>query len=475
MKYYYIPHNLDLDKLVHENYPKFKPFKKQKLAYILSLLNKLRISNKDLLFDSYTPLNAQLLQEYVKNYKDYLNYLINDLKIVETDNQYISGKKSRGYRFICTYQTMVKPYKVTDWTMRKKMKIEENKALFSVEKLNYLTKWFNDGLDIDFNKCHTFLKREFKIKNRCPELRDYDVIKKKYKIPLNQLNRSLIAVNTIDIKSFFLKRDDNVNRFHSNLTNLNSQLRNAITYKGEPLISIDITNSQPYLSTLLFNKEFWQKKSQVYKSNITTTNDYITISKLLNNYFYYIMLGETSVSTDVKGFEKYIDLVRSGLLYEYLQKQFKNQLKVDYASRKHVKTAVFQTLFTGNTFIGQKEAAPKKIFAELFPEVYEVFKQIKKKDKTLLPRLLQSIESYLIIDVICKRIGKELPEAPIFTIHDSIATTKVYVEAIQQIMLEECTKAIGFAPKLTIEKWEKEKMDEYLIELKNKTIGNEVA
>jgi hypothetical protein len=472
MKYYYIPHNLRLDELVHENFPKFKPFKKQKLAYILSLLNKLRISNKDLLFDSYTPLNAQLLQEYVKNYKDYLNYLINDLKIVETDNQYITKKKSRGYRFIDTYQTMVKPYKVTDWTMRKKMKIEENKALLTVKKLNYLTKWFNDGLEIDFNKCHTFLKREFNIKNRYPELKDYNVVKQKYKIPLNQLNRSLIAASTIDIKSFFLKRDNNVNRFHSNLTNLNSQLRNAITYKGEQLISIDIANSQPYLSTLLFKKEFLEKKSQV---SSTDTSNYITINKLPNNYFYYIMLGETPVSLDIKGFVKYIDLVRRGLLYEYLQKQFKEQLRVGYASRKQVKTAVFQTLFTSNTFIGQKEAAPKKIFAELFPEVYEIFKHIKKKDKTTLPRLLQSIESYLIIDVICKRIGKELPQAPIFTIHDSIATTKEYVGVVQQIMLEECTNAIGFAPKLTIEKWEKKKMDKYLDELKNRATSIEVA
>ena len=471
MKYYYIPHNLRLDELVHENYPKFKPFKKQKLAYILSILNKLRISNKDLLFDSYTPLNAQLLQKYVNNYKDYLNYLIRDLKIVETDNQYITGKKSIGYRFIDTYQTMVKPYKVTDWAMRKKMKIEENKALMTVRKLTYLTKWFNDGLEIDFSKCYTFLKEEFNIKTRYPELRDFNINKQSYKIPINQLNRSVIAISKIDNKVFSLKRDDNVYRFHNNLTNLNSELRNAITYNGEQLVSIDIANSQPYLSTLLFKKEFWNWN----KKNPISINKYITINKLPNNYVYYIMLGETSVSLDNKGFGKYIELVRKGLLYEFLQKQFKEQLKVDYTSRKQVKTAVFQTLFTGNSFIGQKEAAPKKIFAELFPEVYEVFRQIKKKDKTTLPRLLQSIESYLIIDLICRRIGKELPEAPIFTIHDSIATTKENVDAIQQIMLEECTKAIGFAPKLTIENWEKVKMDEYLIELKNRVVSNEVA
>jgi hypothetical protein len=467
MKYdYYVPNNLKIDELVLNNYPKFKPFNIEKLLYILTLINSVRTSNKDLVFESYSKLNSTLLQNWVKNYKEYLNYLINDLKIIESDNRYVVGKKSKGFRFIDEYQTMVKPYVVNDFIMIKKMTHQYNKANLSVKSLNYLTKWF-DGLEINFSKCREFLKQEYDLKMAYPYLRDFDIVKEKYKIPINQFNRNLIAVNNIDNNCYFLKRDDNVLRFHSNLTNMSSVLRNAITYKGEKLYSIDVKNSQPYLSVALFDKEFWSK-------SLINTNK-LTIYKLYNSYLYYIMLVETSESLVDKDFNLYIDLVKRGTFYEYLAKKYKSKLGLEYSDRKQVKSAVFQTLFTANTFIGQDKAAPKRLFADLFPEVYEVFKIIKKKDKTLLPRLLQSIESYLVIDVICKRIGKELPKAPIFSIHDSIATTSVYKDKVREIMLDEFNKSIGFAPKLSEEEWSLENMDNELLKLRSRIKENCVA
>jgi hypothetical protein len=468
MKYnYYVPFNLNIDELVSNNYPKFKPFKKEKILYIFTLINSVRSSNKDLLFESYSQLNSTLLQNWIQNYKEYLNYLINDLKVIESDNSYVIGKKSRGFRFVDKYQTMVKPYVVNDFNMRKKMKNEYNKANLSVKNLNYLTKWFDDGLEINFSKCHEFLKQEFNLKTAYPYLRDFDIVKEKNKIPINQFNRNLIALNNIDNNCYFLKRDDNILRFHSNLTNMSSVLRNAITYKGEKLYSIDVKNSQPYLSVALFDKEFWNKSPN-------NTNK-LTIYKLLNSYLYYIMLVETPKTLINKDFKKYVNLVKSGEFYEYLAEEYKSKLGLEYADRKQVKSAVFQTLFTGNRFIGQQKAAPKKLFSELFPDVYDVFKVIKKKDKSLLPRLLQSIESYLIIDVICKRIGKELPKAPIYSIHDSIATTLEYKDKVEHIMLDEFKKSIGFEPKLSVEEWNIDNMDKELSKLKSRIKESNVA
>jgi hypothetical protein len=464
---YFIPFNLKIDELVLSKYPKFKPFKKEKLLYILSLINTVRISNKDLMFESYSQLNSTLLQSYIHNYKDYLNYLINELKIIETDNSYVVGEKSKGFRFKDKYQTMIKPYIVSDFVMRRKMKIEYNQAYSSVENLSYLTKWFDDGLEINFSKCREFLKEEYNLKVTYPYLKDFDVVKEKYKIPINQFNRNLIAVSNIDNNCYFLKRDNNVLRFHTNLTNMSSVLRNAITYRGEKLYSIDVKNSQPYLSVVLFNKGFYSK-------SIIDINK-LNINKLYNSYLYYIMLVETSESLVNKDFGKYINLVRNGGFYEYLAEEYKTKLGLECTDRKQVKSAVFQTLFTGNTFIGQQKAAPKRLFADLFPDVYDIFKLIKKKDKSLLPRLLQSIESYLVIDVICKRISKELPKAPIFSIHDSIATTMEYIEKVKEIMLDEFNKSIGFAPELSVEEWSIENIDNELLKLKSRVKENYVA
>tara|TARA_R110002167_G_scaffold88_3_gene602 strand:+ start:113 stop:613 length:501 start_codon:yes stop_codon:yes gene_type:complete len=162
-------------------------------------------------------------------------------------------------------------------------------------------------------------------------------------------------------------------------------------------------------------------------------------------------------------------LVVNGQLYDFLEKEFGKNLGVRYGNRQEVKAAVFQVLFTDNRFIGQKEAAPKKMFQGLFADVYDVFAKIKRQDSTLLPRLLQSIESYLIIDVIAKRISLEYPDAPIFTIHDSITTTEEYVERVTKIMQEELVRAIGYAPVLQTERWDKIKIVDYLVKLETKS------
>ena len=156
-------------------------------------------------------------------------------------------------------------------------------------------------------------------------------------------------------------------------------------------------------------------------------------------------------------------------LYEFLEAQFGATLGMEYCDRQDVKAAVFQVLFTNNRFIGQKEAAPKKMFQTFFPDVYEVFAKIKSKDSTLLPRLLQSMESYLIIDVIAKRISEEYPEAPIFTIHDSISTTDEYLAPVSKIMNEELTRAMGHPPILQVEHWDKQKIYDNLKKLEQRT------
>ena len=57
-----------------------------------------------------------------------------------------------------------------------------------------------------------------------------------------------------------------------------------------------------------------------------------------------------------------------------------------------------------------------------------------------------------------KRISKERPTLPIFTIHDSIATTVGNEDYIQKVMQEELTKHIGHPPTLSVEYWTPENM-----------------
>lgn len=444
----YIPENLKLDELISNKPPDFRPFKRDSLCYILHLINTLPLSNKKLLSKKFIPINATLLKEVINNYKDYLIYLEKDLNIIESDNQYIVGEKSKGFRFSKEYRTKVKEIPIVDFTLWKNLNLRKKRNELTVSNLGYLTKWFNAGLEIDFDKANKFLNEEYNLKMDNKSLWDIDNMGK-YISPLNQYNHSFICAEKIHRKDFNIKMDDNVMRLHSNLTNMRTVLRNALTYKGEKLYSIDLRNSQPYLTVGILN------------------NNIIKILKY-NYNSYYIMLGELLGAIENKGFDKYIDLVVQGKLYDFLEDKFSNELGIQFESRRKVKQVIFQVLFTDNRFIGQKDAIPKKLFKKLFPEVYEVFSRIKRKDSSLLPRLLQYIESRLFINIIAKRISKELPDAPIFTIHDSIVTIEQFVESVEIIMSEELENAIGYKPTLEIEKWDSMNLDIYLQNLTDK-------
>ena len=114
---------------------------------------------------------------------------------------------------------------------------------------------------------------------------------------------------------------------------------------------------------------------------------------------------------------------------------------------------MFMVLFTDNRFIGQEEAAFKRLFRDLFPAVYQVFNRIKKGQKNRLSIILQRIESYLFLDVICKDISKINPDIPIFTIHDSIATTEDHYQTVLNQMEDTLKAYVGHVPKLQIEHW----------------------
>jgi hypothetical protein len=74
-------------------------------------------------------------------------------------------------------------------------------------------------------------------------------------------------------------------------------------------------------------------------------------------------------------------------------------------------------------------------------------------DHTVMARLLQKIESTVMIQMVANRIARERPELPIFTIHDSIATTLGNEEYVKLVVVEETERLTGLQPKVGIEVW----------------------
>ena len=104
--------------------------------------------------------------------------------------------------------------------------------------------------------------------------------------------------------------------------------------------------------------------------------------------------------------------------------------------------------------MGQVSAKPKRDFKTHFPEVYEIFRLIKKGNHSLLSHILQRIESTIMIQHVAKRIAKESPDLPIFTIHDSIATTVGNEDYVSTVIQEEALRLTGLNVQLGIEYWD---------------------
>jgi hypothetical protein len=445
--YWEIPSSVDVEGFLKKYPPSFK-YKIDHFYYIVDYISRgMDIENID---DNagFVNTNAKRLQKVIHNYKMYLEHMLKH-RFIRTDMNYIPGKKSKGY-LLNKYSDIlsaIKKIPINDFVIHKHKirELNEQKEIIKATQKQHphLTKWF-DGLQINREKALKEVKVIFPIKTtgiRGVAKRKASNWAKRY--------RAVQAINKIANGQFYYNIDDNVGRFHSNLTNLNKELRNFITYNGQHLVNVDIKNSQPLLSTLLLNTDFYNHNSLC---NITTIPGYQYL--LSNTYHSYpsltIMVVKTLKKSDNQDINIYIEFVNSGSFY---QKIF-NLLYPDKTFEKDkVKTMIFMIFFSNNRYMGKTEAEPKRRFKEMFPRTYEVFKILKLCDHTALSRILQRIESNLMIQNVVPRISREKPDLPIFTIHDSVVTTVGNEEYVATVILEEIKKYTGLEAKIGFEYW----------------------
>ncbi|WP_248723091.1 hypothetical protein [Seonamhaeicola sp. ML3] len=486
--HFYFPENLDLDNLIDDNYPTFTPFVREKARYLLHLISVKRLNKKDSVSEEYTKLSSKIMQDMVHNYHEYWNYFINDLKIVERTKSYQTDKFCKGYKFSKEYDTPIakSPLTLQDRSIRKKLINYINRIKSQNRSYTYLSKWFDDKLQIDEEISIWAMNEIFNIKQEYPELRDINITTGKEKRPMKQKDFALGSIQRFKEALNQPRRDNNVLRYHSVLTNMNSIYRNAVTYNGEELHALDLKNSQIFLSTKLLSTNYLIRSfNNGAKVDIIFDNPIEMYKRLTNQPFLevdslnskvtkcnlsktsYIMLGLFKDSPLNMHFQEYFRLAIKGNFYENLREKIHKELGVYIESRGDVKRNVFKFMFSEV----HSKSKFVKLFEALFPEVYKVFYDIKKHDHSVLPRALQRVESNLFIDRIAKRISKELPKAPIYTIHDSIASTKQYIPAIRKIMEEEFLKTIGAVPGIKEEHWCKDNIIKEVNELKQKAFA----
>ncbi|CAI8269547.1 MAG: Uncharacterised protein [Flavobacteriaceae bacterium] len=490
----YIPKNYNhsiLLKIHSPNKEDYKP-KEYKVYQLLAMINELypMQENQRLLYGDYTYISATKLKHLFGNdYKATVDWLVK-ADVFKTDNQYINGKKCKGFSFTDSYADAT-PKKVTicKGSLVRKLSKKSNSSYATEKKYGFLYKYL-DGLEIDVegaSECAWSMYKQDKLEYSS-KLAKYELKvasatykSKSLKKPANptvRLTVGLDNIDRIDNKDFGFTQDSTAYRVHTNLTNIKSELRNYVTYNGQPIVSVDFANSQPMLSTTLLSPVFWntdatataEMEEKILKKGLkpnilnnsdilpSVFSDIITMSCNPFSYTSYIMFTKTgippvsiAVPVDI---QRYIDLCQSGDLYKFLSKEMQlEQQGIADIDGRGVKAAVFQVLFTDNRFLGQADAKPKRIFKELFPSVYDILFHIKRNDSTVLPITLQIIESTIILNRVAKRISIERPNLFITTIHDSVATTLGNEDYVEQVMREEMIIAIGLEPSFKVDYW----------------------
>lgn len=473
--YMFVKDNTGHIKSVNTNGTLGAYFDHNRLIYIIGLISSIPAKNKDTITDDgYVSINSKLIRSFFKDYLSYLDYLIRT-GVLCTDGEYCQGDKSKGYKFTAQYEnapltryeypalkdkveaisqevyseenndfvantTLNYPY-LSNWYLTKKMHIDSRAILYADKLMQY--KLYQGKQSWDINKDKT----------------QGDVIVRKN--PVSQYQAALYNINSIDIGDYKVSIDTHVHRLHSVITNIQKDYRNFLIYDGQELASIDIKNSQPYLTCALLNPTFWHINNDLSLSlyslpeDIQTSITSVSLSLELDRFF-------NNCSDD--DFDTYKEVVASGRMYETIAEVCQSKLN-KHISRDEAKTLMFYLLFSSNQGRHDDDTINqmKNIFSKkLFPQVALLFKTIKrryggfpiKKQHSRLACLLQSIESEIILHRCCKRIWDERNhQVPVFTIHDSIATTLENVEYVKSVMEEELRKAIGITPTLSVERW----------------------
>ena len=158
---------------------------------------------------------------------------------------------------------------------------------------------------------------------------------------------------------------------------------------------------------------------------------------------------------DVMQFKK--DILE-GDIYSKLADIWNDKLKEDRYSRKTAKRKFLSILNSPSHFKSKERSA----LVKEYPRVMETFdnysrgyfrtRKQKKNTKSIwktgdlqspFSTLTQKLESDFILNWICKRISDERPEAPIYTVHDSILTTKENMDYVKYVMTDESLNLFG--------------------------------
>ena len=468
----YVPENLDLEQIFGSFPPPFHYYLDY-FIYILHLIISIPARLKDYDIErqkGFTPINKTLISKRIHNYRRYIDFL-KQLEIVEEGTSYLAGYYSTGLKYTPRYRTKIKGVYITRNTLIKSItKSSSNRDVEAENKLHFLKQWFNNKLTIDKVKAVEYLELDKELTRELYERKRSDQRRSKYYVSIDDIvtlgyNMKYIVVDRIhEGKNHSLTVDRTSGRFHSPLTQLKKELRQYVQYDGEKLWAVDIINSQPLLSLIVLDYELFMKNKiyQILSYYNPIHHELLNLDKLSILYsptstMLVNLLKKSHKLKDVQNFKK---SVIDGNFYEFFGELLleKNLVPSDISNspekiRKYAKTAIFTAFFS--RVKDSRWNLQIKAFRKCFPNVARIFDLVKAgtNSHAALACLLQRFESNLVLHMTSVEINESCPSMPVFTIHDSIATTEQFLPHAERIFKKNLCQCLGIEPKFHIEKW----------------------
>ena len=245
-------------------------------------------------------------------------------------------------------------------------------------------------------------------------------------------------------------------RFHSVLTRCPKEVRKGWEIGSQSLVEVDISNCQPLLMAWLvcaLVEQSQQLNREFIHNSVNYCNTTIYTPYVDKNSVPAIVKPLMQKSLHPNDAANLLDLCENGQFYECFARQSGRQ-------RDEVKEKLLIELYNtwskeDRTLRKRKKKRGKKktaharkrvflpIFRRLFPTAYRVCRHIKKGDFAKFPRLMQRIESYVIIEKVGERLMQEHAEVPVVTVHDAIFTTLAHVETVRRVIREVFGEVLG--------------------------------
>jgi len=370
----------------------FKKDFKSHLLYIIFHIRTYPFKDRSYSTEDYIPVKLEYLRKLVSfDYASKFLKLLVDEGLLETDNRYEIGVKSKGYRLSQKYRKgkfFLEEVQDKDLVNRIKKGLMgmKNEVLRRNDSYSYITQWM-EHLNIDMDKALNYVETEV------------DTEQKKDKFTM--------MLEIFDEK--FSKVDKTSNRLHNNLTNLATPLRSYLTLNGHKIAQCDLKNSQPLLFRIHLE-----------------TYTFIPVAEL----------------------DKYLDVVCNIGFYEFFAEKL--NIKLDEKNRTDFK----KKIFGGVLFDRNRRGLSKyeKVFKEEFPIIFHCMRDMKADNYKNIPIALQKLESEYIFKCV-DRLRKDYENIELLTIHDSIATVEGKEQIVYDVMMEEFYNSFGILPKIKIEKF----------------------